>query len=198
MGRKSSLQVPFNDCPRIGSSYFSQEWVPLYVQTQLSYVKSHLTLDAVLGIYRQQLVYLGEIRRSASYNPMDIRCCMICPPIQFQSINKGRRMQSFTRNHAVLFDAVASVFGIVRRECLGVQSRWSRAYDLKGSYADLLAFIPVFDFILSGYELVMFMRLREMSGTKPQKMAQRAVWTAEFVEKLKEEGLNFNTWCDGE
>lgn len=186
------LAQPFDDVPRVMGSVYFAEFTPLYVQNLLSLVKRNLDLGYVVDIFRGQLKSWGGILASSGDYDWGECCCAVTPPIQYQSINCGRRMSSFTKNHKAIIDVVSRVFGVTYRECRGVGSMWSRVYDLRGPRVALLSFVPVFDFLLGAYELVMFMQLRALRHmTKGQKMVVRAAATEQFVAMLQTECLNF-------
>lgn len=193
MSLRCHLKPLFDDVPRLGDGVYMTEFVPLYVQNLLSIVKQHLSLECVVDLFRRELVSWGRLQTMSRGNSEQLQecCCAVTPPMQYQSINCGRRMCSFTGNHKAIIEAIMGVFGVSYRECSGIGSSWSRVYDLRGTRIGLTAFVPVFDFVLGGYELVMFMQLRSLRCSKKKKMEVRAAATRAFVAALQEECLNY-------
>lgn len=178
------LCVPFKGHPRLEDTDAMREFRASYVYSMLSVPRRVWTLSSVLDIYKQQLESLRRIRQRADYLPWDKWCASILPPINYKSAYRGVPNKSFSETHRAIVSIVRRCFGVEARLCMGSDKR-SRLYDFRGSRVDLLAFLPVIDFMLSGYSVVMFMRVQKMTCLTAEKLVRRAHETAEFLAELE-------------
>lgn len=178
------LCVPFEGHPRLEDTSAMREFRASYVYSMLSVPRRVWTLTSILDIYKQQLESLRRIRQRADYLPWDRWCASILPPINYKSSYKGIPNKSFSETHRAIVFLVSRCFRVEARLCMGSDSR-SRIYDFCGSRVDLLAFLPVIDFMLSGFSVVMFMRVQKMTCPTAEKLVRRAHETAEFLAGLE-------------
>ncbi len=191
---------PYDDCPRLGSSYYFRQWVPFYVSSQLGVLQQMegvFTISDIMGVFSHIMRGWFDCRSEAEGFDRVV-CCMITPGTRFTSRRVGHTMTQVTPNHRRLVSVLAPYFGIEYREVKGVGAH-SRCFDLRGREYDVMGFVPVYDFISRAYELGFFlhqmMELRHLS--RREKFAERIVWTDEFIRSMQEELLNLlNTFKD--
>lgn len=178
------LCVPFEGHPRLEDTSAMREFRASYVYSMLSVPRRVWTLTSILDIYKQQLRSLVSIRGRADYLLWDKWCTSILPPINYKSAYRGVPSKSFNEAQRAIVSIVCRCFRVEARLCMGSDSR-SRIYDFCGSRVDLLAFLPVIDFMLSGYSVVMFMRVQKMTCSTAEKLVRRGHETAEFLAELE-------------
>lgn len=73
---------------------------------------------------------------------------------------------------------------------MGPWSRNARLFDLRGPEASILAFLPVYSYLVQAYDILTRRHIKNMGGSRFDKFAWRATFTSEFIRRLQELGFN--------
>lgn len=154
------LRVPYSDCERITPAAFMEGLGSLWVTLRLEGTDS---LDA----YYQRIkdAFLGYLRLRAAGRCVasDVVCCAITLPSKAISVNHRRFMR-----------ILSGCFGLSYVEVRSADSRNGRYFDLRGDRVSVLSFLPVYSYVIFGYDLLLRRLLRRMGGSRQDKFRRRA------------------------
>lgn len=174
--RRISLSKPYSDVRRISPDFYMSGLGSVFVGDALVRSKG---VEDVYRIVSSQLQSYLSLRLSSSFSESGIVCCAVSLPTLAISVN-----------HRELMRVCSSWFSLEFVECRGSMSRNARLFDLRGPEASILAFIPVYSYLVQVYDILTRRHIKNMGGSRFDKFAWRATFTSEFIRRLQELGFN--------
>lgn len=87
-------------------------------------------------------------------------------------------------SHRTVVACMSSIFGFEYSEVRLTTSRNAKVFDLRGRRLDILAFLPVFKYVLAVYDRLSREYVTSLRCSTAEKRVRRKEWTAVFCEHL--------------